>query len=426
MRIRYLSLTNFRNYARLELTLPEQTLLLHGGNAQGKTSLLEAMYLLAAGSSPLASSDRQLIRWQSEAEGLPYARVWAELERRDRRLELEIALEKHTTMNGTTRLQKTIRVDRSKKRQSDLSGKLNVVLFTPGNVDLVAGSPSGRRQYLDDALCQVDAGYSQALGRYSQALSQRNAALRHVRDERGNPAQLAPFEKTLARNGIIIADRRRALIDDLSERMQGIHQRLTGGAEWLRLDYEPNFDTTAPPVLRRQMGMDLAERASDRVRAASGAPLKGTGGSRAEVGRDELVEAYRQALLERRPEEIARGVTVFGPHRDEMRFTAGSPALGTHEVDLGTYGSRGQQRTAVLSLKLAELQWMREETRESPVLLLDEVLAELDQDRRVYLLEQVNSAEQAILTATDPEMFSRDFLERAAVWQVRGGIVQTE
>jgi DNA replication and repair protein RecF len=272
----------------------------------------------------------------------------------------------------------------------------------------------------------VDAGYSQALGRYSQALSQRNAALRHVRDERGNPAQLAPFEKTLARNGIIIADRRRALIDDLSERMQGIHQRLTGGAEWLRLDYEPNFDTTAPPVLRRQMGMDLAERASDRVRAASGAPLKGTGGSRAEVGRDELVEAYRQALLERRPEEIARGVTVFGPHRDEMRFTAGSPALGTHEVDLGTYGSRGQQRTAVLSLKLAELQWMREETRESPVLLLDEVLAELDQDRRVYLLEQVNSAEQAILTATDPEMFSRDFLERAAVWQVRGGIVQTE
>jgi DNA replication and repair protein RecF len=116
-------------------------------------------------------------------------------------------------------------------------------------------------------------------------------------------------------------------------------------------------------------------------------------------------------------------VTAFGPHRDEVRFTAGSPALGTHEVDLGTYGSRGQQRTAVLSLKLAELKWMRQETRETPVLLLDEVLAELDQSRRAYLLQQVNSVEQAILTATDPEMFSANFLEGATVWEVKGGIV---
>jgi DNA replication and repair protein RecF len=137
------------------------------------------------------------------------------------------------------------------------------------------------------------------------------------------------------------------------------------------------------------------------------------------------MENYRQALVERRPEEIARGVTVFGPHRDEMCFTAGSPTLGTHEVDLGTYGSRGQQRTAVLSIKLAELKWMREETRDTPVLLLDEVLAELDQSRRAYLLEQVNSVEQAILTATDPGMFSTDFLEQAVVWKVKGGIVQS-
>jgi DNA replication and repair protein RecF len=425
MRIRYLSLTNFRNYARLELTLPEQPLLLHGGNAQGKTSLLEAIYLLAAGSSPLASSDRQLIRWQSEAEGLPYARVWAELERRDRRLELEIALEKHTTVNGTTRLQKSIRINRSKKNQSDLSGKLNVILFTPVNVDLVDGSPSGRRRHLNDALCQVDELYGRALDHYGQALRQRNAALRHVRDERGDPAQLAPFEKVLAQNGVIIANRRRALIDSLSRRVKRIHQHLTGGAEWLRLDYQPNFDTTAPPVLRYQMGMDLEEPAPSSSQAASEDPVEGARGQLSGVRLDELAEAYRQALVERRPEEIARGVTVFGPHRDEMRFIAGSPTLGTHEVDLGTYGSRGQQRTAVLSLKLAELEWMREETRETPVLLLDEVLAELDQSRRAYLLAQVNSVEQAILTATDPEMFSRDFLERATVWEVKGGIVQS-
>jgi DNA replication and repair protein RecF len=409
MRIRYLSLTNFRNYARLELTLPEQPLLLYGGNAQGKTSLLEAIYLLATGSSPLASSDRELIRWQAEAEGLPYARVWAEVERYDRTLELDIALEKHTLSNGTSRLQKTIRVDRTQKRQSDLSGKLNVVLFTPQNVDLVSGSPSGRRRYMNDALSQIEEVYSEALTQYTKALRQRNAALRHVRDEGGTPEQLSPFERALARNGVIIASRRRAFLDDLSGRVKSIHEQLTGGNEWLRLDYVPNFDPAAPPALKYQMGMDL----------------KGNREPPPELSFDDLVEAYQRVLVERRSKEIARGATVFGPHRDEIRFIAGSPALGTHEVDLGTYGSRGQQRTAVLSLKLAELGWMRQQTAETPVLLLDEVLAELDKARRAYLLEQVDSVEQAVLTATDPEMFSDKFLEQAAVWNVEGGLVQT-
>lgn len=408
MRIRYLSLTNFRNYARLELTLPEQSVLLHGRNAQGKTSLLEAIYLLAAGSSPLASSDRELIRWQAEADGLPYAHVWAEVERHDRRMELDIALEKHTLSNGTTRLQKTIRVDRAPKRQSDLSGKLNVVLFTPQNVDLVAGSPSGRRRYMDDALCQVEGKYSQALDRYTKALRQRNAALRHVRDEGGNPAQLAPFEGALARNGVIIASQRRDFLAALSERVKTIHAALTGDDEWLRLDYVPNFDPCAPPALRHEMGVEVQEdrRPTDAV------------------GFEDLVEAYRQALVQLRSQEIARGMTVFGPHRDELRFIAGSPVLGTHEVDLGTYGSRGQQRTAVLSLKLAELRWMHEQTQERPILLLDEVLAELDRSRRAYLQQHVNSVEQAILTATDPEMFTAEFVQRAAVMQVQAGIVE--
>jgi DNA replication and repair protein RecF len=407
MHIRYLSLTNFRHYARLELRLPQSPLLLHGGNAQGKTSLLEAIYLLAAGSSPLAYSDRELIRWQAEAEGLPYARARAEVERRERNIELEIVLEKRELSNGTDRLQKTIRIDRSQKRQSSLSGKLNVVLFTPQSVDLVAGSPSGRRRYMNDAISQVDEIYSEALSRYTKALRQRNAALRHVRDEGGNPAQLSPFENVLARTGVEIATRRRAFLDGLSSRVKRIHEQLTGDAEWLRLDYVPNFDPDAPPILKAQVGMDVSD---------PGAP-KGS------FDPDQLTAAYEQALVERRSEEIARGVTVFGPHRDELRFTAGSPALGTHEVDLGTYGSRGQQRTAVLSLKLAELRWMHDQTRETPVLLLDEVLAELDRARRAYLLEHVNDVEQAILTATDVEMFSGPFLKKAVTWEVKGGLV---
>lgn len=408
MRIRHLSLTNFRNYARLELTLPERPLLLHGFNAQGKTSLLEAIYLLATGSSPLTPLDRQLIRWEAETEGLPYARVWAEVAHRDRLHELEIILENKPLANGTTRLQKTIRVDRARKRRADLAGLLNVVFFMPQDVELVAGPPAGRRRYLDATLCQADGDYCAALERYTEALRQRNAALRHLRDAPGDPDQLNPFEEILARQGVIVANGRRELIAALSRRAHHIHQQLTGGAEWLRLEYRPNFDPAAPPESKYQMGLGLQPYA----------------GPPAELGAEGLVTAFRQALLARRRDEIARGMTLTGPHRDELRFVAGSPAQGTHEVDLGDYGSRGQQRTAVLALKLAELAFLQERTGEAPVLLLDEVLAELDATRRSFLLAQVDSVEQALLTATDTQMFSAEFRERAALREVRGGIVK--
>ena len=406
MHIRYLSLTNFRNYARLELTLPERPLLLYGANAQGKTSLLEAVYLLATASSPLTSLDRQLVRWEAEVEGLPYARVWAEVVGGSRIQELEIILEKKSAANGTMRMQKTIRVDRARKRRADLAGRLNVVLFMPQDVELVSGSPSGRRRYMDSTLCQVDGEYCTALEHYSEALRQRNAALRHLRDEGGDPGQLAPFEEMMANQGVIVANGRRELLAALSQRADRVHQQLTGGAEWLRLEYQPNFDPAAPPEAKYQMGLGLHYN-----------------GPPPEVGAEGLVDAFRQALLARRTDEIIRGMTLTGPHRDEMRFVAGRPAQGTHEVDLGTYGSRGQQRTAVLSLKLAELEWMQERTGESPVLLLDEVLAELDAKRKGYLLAQVDAVEQGLLTATDIEMFSTDFRERAVLWAVEGGVV---
>jgi DNA replication and repair protein RecF len=408
MRIRYLSLTNFRNYARLELILPQRPLLLHGSNAQGKTSLLEAIYLLATGSSPLTSLDRQIVKWEAEDEGLPYARVWAEVAHRTRVFEIEIVLEKRSAANGTARTQKTIKIDRARKRRADLAGLLNVVLFMPQDVEIVSGAPAGRRRYLDDTLCQVDGVYCAALERYTSALRQRNAALRYLRDEGGDPSQLAPFEEILACEGVVVAGGRRELVAALSQRAARIHQQLTGGAEWLRLAYEPNFDPAAPPELEYQIGLGLHYEGPPRGVAA-----------------DELAEAFRRTLVARRRDEIARGATLTGPHRDEVRFVAGSPAQGTHEVDLGTYGSRGQQRTAVLSLKLAELAWMQEQTRESPVLLLDEVLAELDATRRHYLLSQVDGVEQALLTATDLDMFSAEFREQAALWEVERGIVKT-
>jgi len=255
----------------------------------------------------------------------------------------------------------------------------------------------------------VNGVYCVALEQYTEALRQRNAILRHLRDEGGDPSQLTPFEGTMAHQGVIVARERRRLVAALSQRAARIHLQLTGQAEWLQLVYQPNFDPAAPPEAKYQMGLGLDYN-----------------GPPAEVGEAGLVDAFRSALNARRPEEIARGMTLTGPHRDEMRFVAGSPTQGTHEVDLGIYGSRGQQRTAVLSLKLAELGWMQEQTGDTPVLLLDEVLAELDAARRRYLLAQVDSVEQGLLTATDPEMFSAAFRERAVVWEVRAGVVSAD
>ncbi|HIQ02436.1 MAG TPA: DNA replication/repair protein RecF [Anaerolineales bacterium] len=401
MRVRSLSLENFRNYARLELEWPDRLVLLCGANAQGKTSLLEAIYYLATGRSPLTSTDRQLINWSAEREGLAYAHLWAEVAQRDRVREVAIALSLVRTANGGLRLQKRIRVDRQVRRRRDLAGCLNVVLFLPQDLDLVAGPPAGRRRYLDETLCQVDADYCAALETYSETLRQRNALLRHLAEEGGDPGQLDPLDERLSASGVVVSQGRRRLIADLSHHASRIHGDLTGGQEWLRLAYRPNFDPARPPALDYQMGLALEEPAG---------PPVGVSG-------EDLVAAFRERLRLRQRDEIERGMTLTGPHRDEMRFFVG-------EVDLGVFGSRGQQRTAVLALKMAQVAWMRETTGEAPVLLLDEVMAELDRRRRGFLLAQVDGVEQALLTATDLEMFSPAFRQRAALLRVEGGIIR--
>jgi DNA replication and repair protein RecF len=299
-----------------------------------------------------------------------------------------------------------VRVDRVRKRISEISGYLNVVLFTPHDVDIVAGPPGRRRRYLDDALCQVDVEYARALAAYGDALRQHNAVLRHLRESPGDPAQLAPFERTLAQTGALVSLRRWQTIGELSGLAGRLEQDLTAGLEWLRLEYVAGLDLGEWPPEPNQVA------AEPRAEDASVTPIM-----------DALSADFRTALASRRREAIARGVTVVGPHRDEVRFISGSPSQGTHGVDLGTFGSRGQQRTAVMALKLAEVEWMRERTGEAPVLLLDEVLAELDATRRSYLLRCVDGLEQTVLTATDPTMFASSFRSRATMWAVAAGVI---
>lgn len=403
MYVRSLSLENFRNYVRLEMMWPRGPILLVGGNAQGKTSLLEALHVLATGRSPLTAVDRQMVNWAAEGQGLAYAHLRAEVVRRREVREISVAMALSRTANGSLRFQKSVRVDRQPRRLRDLANGLNVVLFLPQDVELVGGDPAGRRAFLDATLSQVDATYGAALETYTETLRQRNALLRHLAEEGGDPAQLDPLDERLARSGVVVARGRRRLVAALSRHIGPVHARLTGEREWLRLEYRPNFDPASPPAMTYQMSLGLEEPEG---------PPPG-------VSNEDLVQAFLQRLRQRRREEIERGMTLTGPHRDEMRFLVGS-------VDLGIFGSRGQQRTAVLALKLAQLAWMQETTGEAPVLLLDEVLAELDEERRAMLLARVEEVEQAILTATDPEMFSPRFRERATIFRVAHGIIEPD
>jgi DNA replication and repair protein RecF len=246
---------------------------------------------------------------------------------------------------------------------------------------LVDGSPSVRRRYLDVALCQVDGEYCRSLSRYNRVLASRNALLRQER--RVDPDELAYWDEQLVALGALVMLRRRDAVARLEQCAATRHQQLSGAAERLRLVYQPTLPL-AP--------QDDAPR---------------------------LQSAYHNALAQRRRQEFERRVTLVGPHRDDVQILA-------NEIDLKKFGSRGQKRTAVLAIKLAELDWMHERTGgETPILLLDEMLAELDQARRRYLLEQIANSglEQVIITSSDLSMFDAEFLSEAKLLEIEGGRV---
>lgn len=399
MLIHHLSLTYFRNYARLELDLPPGPVLILGDNAQGKTSLLEAIYYLATTRSPHTTSPRRLIHWLAGQSSLtPAARIVAQIERGNSMHTLDATLMIEPVAGGEERFRKQVRLDGLPRRGADATGQITVVLFLPQDVDLVGGTPSLRRRYLDAALEQVDADYHRALAQFEAVLPQRNALLKQLGERGGDPDELAYWDEQLSASGALITLKRRQAVMELGQRADVIHRDLTGGQEHLQLRYEPSFDTGRPASAEFQMSfsLDVPHVAVSDVAEAQA--------------------SFKTQLEARRKEEISRGVTLVGPHRDELRFI-------TEGIDLGVYGSRGQQRTAVLALKLAEVEWMRSHTGEWPVLLLDEMMAELDAKRRAYLLARVNSANQSLITGTGLELFGKEFRQRAKILHVVAGQV---
>ena len=399
MHLQHLSLSNYRNYTRLELALPLGLTIVQGANAQGKSNLLEAIVYLATSRSPRTSSDAELVNWLAQTEPYPYMRLAADILKNERLERLDITL---VPGQNNGRLRKQVRINGVNKRAMDLIGLLLVVLFRPEDVDLVAGSPSGRRRYLDIALCQMKPAYCRALSEYNKALAQRNALLRQLAAT-GRPAadQLRFWDEKLAATGSLVVARRQWLINHIQDEASLRHLDLSGGYERLQLRYLPSFDPGHFPNSRAP-----AYPSTQQLRE------KGVAYQSLEI--DDVRTSFLAHMQAGRGRDVAAGMTLLGPHRDDIGFYLG-------QRNLRTYGSRGQQRTAALASKLAEVTIMTTVSGVSPLLLLDDVMSELDANRRAMLVDMLNASPQAMVTTTDWSHFDTPLLHAAHRLQVHQG-----
>jgi len=397
MHLTHLSLTDYRAFTRLDMDVPRRVLVLVGANAQGKTSVLESIYYLATFNSFHTHSDRQLINFMACERSPAVARIVAGFQKGSQVHRLEVRLIMENGGGGAGRFRREILLDGVKRTATEALGAFNAVIFLPQMTRIIDGEPEERRRYLNLALAQAVPGYAQALSEYDKALTQRNALLRQLSERGGDAGQLRTWDEMLAERGAVIILARIAAVQEMERLAARLHHRLTHAQEVLRLVYQPAYDPLTP----------VGQYAL---------PIQ-TGSQRGGFSRDQIRQGFMQRLEALRSEEIARGVTTCGPHRDELRFMSNG-------VDLGDYGSRGQVRTALMALKLAEMAWLKERTGQWPVLLLDEILAELDLQRRADLLETLADCEQAILTTTDLGLFAGPFVEQTTIWRVKEGRVE--
>jgi DNA replication and repair protein RecF len=402
-----LALVNFRNFRRLRLEPQPGVLLFSGRNGQGKTNLLESVYVLATTRSPRTNVERELLSWRTPEDAdlaavvAPFARLEARVRRLEGEVHLELSLEgERPGVDGTTSaaVSRGIKVNGLPVRATGLVGHLPVVYFSPGDVELAGGPPAGRRQYLNLANSQASPSHLRALQRYNRVLLQRNQVLRLVRERRQPQNALEPWTEQMLDWGSLVLRQRLCMLRQVDERLVSIFRDLAGTPETLHVVYR----STACEVPG-----DLLPEPSD------------------------LAVEFRQRHERVAAREIDQAVSLVGPHRDDFTFMLDG-------VDLNTYGSRGQQRLAVLALKLAEADWMRAEIGELPVVLLDDVLSELDPQRRGYVLQRVAEPEptqqrQVWITTTEtggPALAPSDgqayeFLQSAQRYLIDAGQLRT-
>lgn len=357
MNIRSIELKNFRNYENLEISFDEGTNILFGDNAQGKTNILEAAYMSGTTKSHKGSRDKEMIRFGEEEAHLKTVVV-----RGGREYQIDMHLKKNRA--------KGIAIDKIPiKKASELFGILNIVFFSPEDLNIIKNGPAERRRFLDSELCQLDRIYLADLTNYNKILAQRNKLLKDMIYRPSLSDTLPVWDMQLIETGKKIIRRRKQFVDELREIVSDIHYRISGGKEELFLKYEPNID-------------DI-------------------------FFEDELSRAKEK------DKKLCQ--TSVGPHRDDLLFSIG-------DVDIRKYGSQGQQRTSALSLKLSEIELVRQSISDTPVLLLDDVLSELDSNRQNYLLNNISDT-QTIITCTGLDEFVRNRFTVNRVFEVIAGHV---
>ena len=357
MNIRSIELKNFRNYENLEISFDEGTNILFGDNAQGKTNILEAAYMSGTTKSHKGSRDREMIRFGEEEAHLKTVVV-----RGGREYQIDMHLKKNRA--------KGIAIDKIPiKKASELFGILNIVFFSPEDLNIIKNGPAERRRFLDSELCQLDRIYLADLTNYNKILAQRNKLLKDMIYRPSLSDTLPVWDMQLIETGKKIIRRRKQFVDELREIVSDIHYRISGGKEELFLKYEPNID-------------DIF---------------------------------FEDDLSRAKEKDKKLCQTSVGPHRDDLLFSIG-------DVDIRKYGSQGQQRTSALSLKLSEIELVRKSISDTPVLLLDDVLSELDSSRQNYLLNNISDT-QTIITCTGLDEFVRNRFTVNRVFEVIAGHV---
>ena len=357
MIIKSLELADFRNYEHLEISFDKGTNILYGDNAQGKTNILEAIYVSATTKSHKGSKDKEIINFDKEEA---HIRTYLEKDGVEQRVDMHLRKNKS----------KGIAIDGQKiKKAADLLGLLNVVFFSPEDLNIIKNGPGERRRFLDSELCQLDGVYITELASYNHIVNQRNRLLKDCYMNPGLKSTLDIWDMQMADYGKKIIEKREEFVEELNELAKGLHKGLTGGLEELEILYEPS------------------------VTAAE----------------------FEQKLAQNRDRDLRMKLTSVGPHRDDF-------CVKVNGIDIRKYGSQGQQRTAALSLKLSEIYLVKKKIKDTPVLLLDDVLSELDSNRQTYLLESIHDI-QTLITCTGLDDFVSHQFEINRVFQVIKGHV---
>ncbi|WP_010502240.1 DNA replication/repair protein RecF [Paenibacillus elgii] len=365
MQLKRLSLRDYRNYDQMEFQTDNMVNIIVGPNAQGKTNLLESIFVLALTKSHRTHQDKELIRWNASSTLLH-----AEVEKRYGTVQLDLSISqqgKKAKVNGL-----------EQKKLSNFIGALNVVMFAPEDLEIVKGSPGIRRRFLDMEIGQVYPSYLYDLSQYNKILQQRNNYLKQLFSSPGKASMLDVWNEQLMQFGVKIMKKRQSFIKKLQAWAEKIHAGITNGSEQLRIEYD--------------CALSHALEQEDAV----------------------LFDHFMIKLSQVKDQELRRGVSLVGPHRDDLRFYI-------NDKEVQTFGSQGQQRTTALSLKLAEIELIREEVGEYPLLLLDDVLSELDRYRQTQLIETFQRKVQTFITTTGIESIDLSKLESASVIQVRDG-----